>query len=169
MTSRSYIFIAGGIVLTHLALNVLAQKPTQPAITAKETIIWTKPRRSSEQLTTLAQETILEVVKRQGGWYQVQLDNDKTGWVPLLSVRFQPEEPSTEQSISDILRQTAEMPTAAGITSGVRGMTNEDLESKENSSQDLDSIDQFIPTNEEMQEFHQEELNQTPKIEINDY
>lgn len=152
-------------------LGASALAAQQAALTTKDSPIWEEPRRSANQIMELQRDTELEVVKRRGGWYLIEYHGQQIGWIPLLNVRFKPQEEEEETTIADILRQTAEMPTAAGRTTGVRGMTKDKLNNDSQSpAPTLDEMDFYVPTEEDLKHFLEEgELQEQKQIELDDY
>lgn len=78
----------------------------------------------------LVDKTLIEIGKRDGGWYQVTLADGRRGYVPLRNVRF-PEEKASESVFGGLWswlnssrRSQDQMSTS---TAGVRGFDEEDL------------------------------------------
>lgn len=142
----------------------------QKAITTNDTAIYSAPNRSSPPVSKVTKDTALDILKRKGSWYQVQVNDQQTGWLPLLQIRFVSEQEANDQSIAEILRQTAEMPTAAGVISGVRGMRSgaQTLHQGE-SPANIEIVDQYIPTEDETSDFaEQGELKSQTDLKLVD-
>jgi len=128
----------------------------QSAIVLKDTQILVAPVSSAEILASIPKDTQVTLLKRKGGWYQIETDEYQVGWLRMLKVRFLSEQESNQKSIAKILRETAIMPPASGVSSGVRGMSDDDMnQNNKQSNQPLefDQLKNFIPAEESVLEF----------------
>ena len=74
--------IAVAVVTASLSLTA-----DQYAVALRDTRLVDKPFRDASSIGEIASETRVLVLRRKGGWYQVQSDN-QTGWVRLTSLRL---------------------------------------------------------------------------------
>lgn len=82
-------------------------------------------------IAQLPEDALIEIIRRQGGWYQIKTSDGRQGYVPLRTVRFGEEQ--AEESVFGGLwswlnssrRSQDQMSTA---TAGVRGFDEEDLQ-----------------------------------------
>ena len=131
----------------------------QAAVVLKDTPILKAPAASAQTITTIPKDSQVTLLKRKGGWYKIETDEHKIGWLRMLKVRFISEQESNQKSIAKILRETAIMPPASGVSSGVRGMSSEEMD--KNIKQDIQPIEfeqlkNFIPAEESVREFAEE-------------
>lgn len=94
---------------------------SQDAYTVRAVDLKQMPQFSSNSLTTLAKETRLTILQRQGGWYQVTA-KEHTGWLKMLSIRFAPV-PRAEAKV----QETAHYSASTTLTTGVRGLAESGL------------------------------------------
>ncbi len=91
-------------------------------------------------IAQLPENALIEVLQRQGGWYQIKTSDGRQGYVPLRAVRLGEEK--AEESVFGGLwswlnssrRSQDQMSTA---TAGVRGFDEEDLQA---SKPDYDAL-----------------------------
>lgn len=60
----------------------------QSAVTVRTTELRQAPENSSAIVQSLKKEVPVTVLKRQGGWYEVMLSDQRKGWVKMISLRF---------------------------------------------------------------------------------
>ncbi len=126
----------------------------QSAILVKEAPLRDVPGIQATALVQLDKDTPITLLKRRGGWYQVETIDHQTGWVRLLEVRYTSESEARESNIAEVLKQTATMPTASGTTTGVRGLTEAESEANGGSPEaSLEQVQSYIPTEETLNEF----------------
>jgi hypothetical protein len=74
--------IAIGVVGLAASLTALAET----AVTNKETELKKEPATDAATLATLPTKTSVDVLKRQGGWYQVKPASAVPGWIRMLNL-----------------------------------------------------------------------------------
>lgn len=114
---------AGALLLLLLPLICAAE----PGQVGRNDSLREKPFTDAKAVATLKAGQKVEILKRQGAWYQVTAAG-KTGWTPMLSVR----RTAAAAAVSaGSLAQTASGRAATGkvvATTGVRGLNEENLE-----------------------------------------
>lgn len=81
-------------------------------------------------VASLVDKTLIEIGRREGGWYQVTLADGRRGYVPLRNVRFREEQASESvfgglwSWLNSSRRSQDQMSTS---TAGVRGFDEEEL------------------------------------------
>lgn len=94
------------------------------ALTVLDTELKEQPDDASPTLIELAEGTALELGPRQGPWYEASLEAE-SGWVRMLNVRLSSGEQRPGGSGVRSLLQVGR--TDATVTTGVRGLTVEQL------------------------------------------
>jgi len=130
----------------------------QAAIVLKDTQVMDAPNTSALTIIPISKDTQVTLLKRKGGWYKIETSEQQTGWLRMLNVRFISEQESNQKSIAKILRETAMMPPASGITTGVRGMTDEEMKQNKQPQKTLrlEQLKNFVPTEESVRKFAEE-------------
>jgi len=112
----------------------------EPGTTLKPDEIKSAPFRDAKAVGTLGRGETVDILKRQGGWYQVT-SSKGNGWVRMLSVR------------RGEVRKSSEVTGLAGFasgragtgkvvaTTGVRGLSEEDLKSAKFDESEVKSME----------------------------
>ncbi|MDZ7656327.1 MAG: SH3 domain-containing protein [Sulfurimicrobium sp.] len=140
-------------VLLGLACSLSATAET--AVTTKSTELKREPFSDAATLSTLPAQSTVEILKRQGGWTQVKPATAATGWVRMLSLRLG-SGTATKQGDSGIgtLFNVARSGSSGNtVTTGVRGLSEEDLRTARPNPQELKRMQQFSVATAEAQKF----------------
>ena len=114
------------------------------AITVEATALRASASNSAASLQELPAESRLRILKRQGGWYQVQTASGQQGWLALLMVRFDKSANAKGGNISDLLQGSTAVEPASSVATGVRGVTDDKLEAGGGaSSSPLQALDRY--------------------------
>ncbi len=117
--SRSRTRILLGMALLLISTSVLV---AEQATLLRGTELRAAPFRDAEVVQRLSANTNLQVVKRQGGWYQVKTEG-KTGWVRMTTLLFS--QPGAKPAASSSSGQAADDAVGGLLTgrSSYRGVT----------------------------------------------
>jgi len=113
------------------------------AITVEATALRASASNTAASLQELPADTRLRILKRQGGWYQVQTASGQQGWLALLLVRFDKSANAKGGNISDLLQGSTAVEPASSVATGVRGVTDDKLEAGGASSSPLQALDRY--------------------------
>ena len=114
------------LLLLLLALPVLAA--TQTGTVTRTAELRSTPFADGKVLKTLPAGTSVEVLKRNGGWYQVK-SAGQDGWVRMWLLRFSGPAPGGN-AVKDtvaVIQSGRSSATYTTATTGVRGLSEEDL------------------------------------------
>jgi hypothetical protein len=114
-------FLGAAVLLFPLAPGLAAERASM--LSAGE--LKEKPFSDSATLAKLPAKQQVGVVKRQGGWANVEATG-KTGWVRLLSLRLEAGAVPTRVKTAAASRLHTGS-SAKTVTTGVKGMTAEDI------------------------------------------
>jgi hypothetical protein len=140
-------------VLLGLACSLSAAAET--AVTNRETELKREPFSDAATLATLPAQSSVEILKRQGGWTQVKPANAAAGWVRMLNLRLG-SGTATKQGDSGIgaLFNVARSGSSGNtVTTGIRGLSEEDLRTARPNPQELQRMQQFSVSAPEAQKF----------------
>lgn len=113
--------LAAGLLLA-LPLAALA---ADPATLSRADALRNKPFADAREVGKLASGAKVDIIARNGGWYQVKAGS-KTGWVRMLSVRRATAIGSNIAGLATVASGRAGTGTVS-TTTGVRGLDSEDL------------------------------------------
>lgn len=138
------------VLLAALALPALAG---QPATLSRPAELRSTPYGAGTTLKTLPTGAKVDVIKRVGGWYQVKADASE-GWVRMWLVRFA----STAGSGGGvaILGSGRSSSTYTTATTGVRGLSEEELKNAQPNPQAVAALDALAVTPDDARRFAQQ-------------
>jgi Bacterial SH3 domain len=117
-----------------LALPLLAG--AEPGYVAETAQLRDGPNADAKLLQSLAAATAVDVLARQGGWYQVSLAGQQ-GWLRMSALRLH-----TPVARAGLLEGGRGAATQSVSNTGVRGFGSSDLEA---ASPDLPAADALVP------------------------
>lgn len=116
----------------------------EPAITTRSTELKAQPASDAATLATLPEKEKIETIKRQGAWVQVKSADGKTGWLRMLSLRLgNNESQKTTSGLGSLLGFGRNNTTGGTVTTGVRGLSEEDLENAKPNPAELEKMEKF--------------------------
>jgi uncharacterized protein YgiM (DUF1202 family) len=126
------------------------------AITVEDTALRAAAGNAAASVQELPADTRLRILKRQGGWYQVQTTSGQQGWLALLSVRLDKTAGAKSGNIADLLQGSTAVQPASSVATGVRGVTDDKLEAAAGAgSAQLQALDRYRVTASRAQAFAQ--------------
>lgn len=149
-----------GVLALLLALpdNALAakKKATKPAAEVesavsapemaqviRETALRREPFTDAEAVSTLAANTPVQLLLRQGAWVQVQA-GDSQGWLRLLALRTAAPAASTGASgLQQALNVARSGASGNTVATGVRGLSKEDITQAKPNPAELEKLGRF--------------------------
>lgn len=112
----------------------------QPAFTVAEVELKAEPSNSASSLLQLAADTPVLILKRQGGWYQVQSgENIQSGWLKLHQLRYASEHTGDSDSFLALI-QGSGSPTES---TGVRGLSDAELKAGIKQSMGMQRVNRY--------------------------
>lgn len=138
-------WITGLALLAGLALTVAAT--AESGSTIKDTPLMEKPFSDAKTLANLPARTNVEIMERKGGWTRVKAAG-KLGWVRMLNVRVGQAQAAGKTSPQDVTALATGRSGSGNIaaTSGIRGLSEEELKSAKGNPDELKKMDKFAVT-----------------------
>ncbi len=160
MRWKAIIFLG---LLSSLSLAGLTQagraQAGEIAYTVRPTELKAKPFSDAVTLARLEQRTKVEVIGRRSSWRQVQVDG-KTGWVKMLSLKFNHIVPlwgadrkAGDTGLAALFNVASTGSTGSSVTTGVRGLSEEDLKHTKPNPKALEVMDTYGVNKSEAQRF----------------
>ncbi len=154
------------ITWTLLGLAFSLTAAAESAVTAKATELKREPFSDAATLATLPAQSSVEILKRQGGWTQVKTATAAAGWVRMLSLRLGSGTATKGDSGIGALFNVARSGSSGNtVTTGVRGLSEEDLRTARPNPQELKRMQQFSVSAAEAQKFASAARLQTQPVE----
>ncbi len=131
------------------ASGLLARAPVTAADTDKMRTagqLQAEPFRDAKTIAMLPAGDRVNILKRQGGWYQVK-SSKGSGWVRMLSVRRgETSKASAETEVSGLLSLASGRAGTGNVvaSTGIRGLSEEQLKAAKYSESALERSDSFV-------------------------
>ncbi|MGZ3238305.1 MAG: hypothetical protein ACXWIN_09045 [Burkholderiaceae bacterium] len=162
MKSSSFLFIA---------LCATAMAHAESALTVRATDLQAQGQSDAATLTTLPENTKVDVLRRVGAWDEVKTSAGQTGWVRMLNLRFDVNNAAkangTAGSLNALsgLMSTGRTSNTATVTTGVRGLTEEDLKNANANPAELEKMQRFATDKAAAERFAQRTKLVAAKVE----
>lgn len=155
-----------GLLFGLLVLPIAALAETGTIIRTTQMV--DTPSAGARLLATIPGESRVEIIKRDGGWYQVKETNQgRIGWVRLTTVRLG--EQTTEESESSFWGSLFSATGRSGsrtttATTGIRGLGEDDIAGAVPNQRAVYELDRFYSSAEDADQFARELGLQSQKL-----
>ena len=134
-------------------LFTAAAAAREPASALKEAEIRAKPYRDAKQVGSLARGDKVEILRRQGGWYEIKSVKG-SGWVRMLNLRRGAIAKRTIDAGSVLGLASGRSGTGQVVaTTGIRGLTEEELKKAKFNEAEVEKAESFAVSQEQAQAF----------------
>lgn len=144
------VFLLAIILLVQAEENVSVAKS---GVALKLDSIKAEPYHDAKVVGTLNKGDSVEIRSREGGWFKIK-SSGKDGWVRMLSIRRS--EANTTRSTANSLFELASGRLGTGtvvITTGIRGLNEENLQAARFNARQLDILESFRVSKIEARQF----------------
>jgi len=128
----------------------------EPAVTVKEVSLRQTPAADAKAGATLAPDTAVDLVKRQGAWVQLKAGAD-TGWAKLFDIKMgAPGAPAAKGSAASGIAETLNLATGkrdASVATGVRGLDEAMLKKAQPNEAQVTMLTSYAATPTQAQAF----------------
>lgn len=137
-----------------LAWSVFAAHAGDTAYTVRPTEVKTKPFSDAATLSSLPQNSRVEVLDRKSGWMQIRSDGT-TGWVKMLSLRFgdAAQKKSGDSGLGALFNIAATGGSGSTVSTGVRGLSEENLKNPRPNPEAMKELQRYATGRNEAQSF----------------
>jgi len=142
------------VVAVLLALAAASAAAQDSGYAIRQTEVKKEPYTDADSVGTLAENARLKVLKREGGWMQVE-SGETSGWVRMLSVRVTGDVPQSHRdwgfrSLFNIARTGSSGQT---VTTGVRGLDKGQIENAKPNPAELLKLAAFAASKSDAERF----------------
>lgn len=143
----------------------------ESALTSRSTELQAQPQSDSAVISTLAENTKVEVLARKGAWSQVKTATGQTGWVRMLSLKpetsGQPAAASSSNPVGALgsLLTAGRTSNTGTVTTGVRGLSEEDLQNAQANPAEVEKMQKFSVDKNAAQSFAQRSKLSPSKVD----
>jgi hypothetical protein len=143
-----------------------AAEPGQTLISAD---LKQEPFIDAKTISTLPANTVIDVLKRQGGWMQIKAA-DTEGWVKMTSIKLgtgtaDAKGDSGLKSLLNAATTGRSGNTGVTVATGVRGLSAEDLKNAKPNPEAVKKLDDYSGSKNEAQSFASSGKLQAQKID----
>lgn len=138
-----------------LATSVSIAHAGETAHTVRSTEVKAKPFSDAATLSTLSENSRVEVLKRQSGWMQIKSEA-ASGWVKMLSLRFgdaTAQKKAGDSGLGALFNVAATGGSGSTVSTGVRGLSEEKLKNPQPNPQALEELQHYAATEKAARQF----------------
>jgi hypothetical protein len=154
-----------------IALLATGVSHAESALTIRATDLQAQAQSDAATLATLPENTKVDVLRRVGAWDEVKTAAGQTGWVRMLNLRFDVNNTSKPNGAAGSLNalsgllSTGRTSNTATVTTGVRGLTEEDLKNAKANPAELEKMQRFAADKATAERFAQRTKLAATKVE----
>jgi hypothetical protein len=141
------------LIAALLSLGVAQAAAQESGYAVRQTEVKKEPFTDADTVATLAENARVKVLKREGGWMQVE-SGQTAGWVRMLSVRMSSTQQSSGysgfRSLFNIARTGS---TGQTVTTGVRGLDKEQIQNAKPNPAELQKLAGFAASKSDAERF----------------
>lgn len=138
-----------------LGWGVFAAHAGEAAYTVRATELKARPFSDAATVTSLAENSTVEVLTRQSSWMQVKSGN-ATGWVKMLSLRLgdaSAPKQSGDSGLGALFNVAATGGSGSTVSTGVRGLSEEKLKNPQPDPKALKQLSAYAANKNEARQF----------------
>ncbi len=139
-----------------LAWSVFAAHASEIAYTVRPTEVKAKPFSDAATLSSLAQNSRVEVLVRKSSWMQIRSADGSMGWVKMLSLRFgdaAAQKKSGDSGLGALFSVATTGGSGSTVSTGVRGLSEEKLKNPQPNPQAMKELQRYATGRNEAQSF----------------
>jgi len=144
-------------MLMLLLLMPLAGQAGETAKTLLSVDLKQEPFADAATITNVPAATTVDVIKRRGGWVQVKPAGGSEGWLKMTSIKYGDAPAAKGESgwgsLLNVARSGRSGNTGVTVTTGVRGLSPEDLKNARPDTDAVKKLDSFPKGRSEAQTF----------------
>lgn len=154
------------MALAFTALLTAGAAHAESALTSRSTELQAQAQSDAASIANLPENTRVDVLVRRGAWTQVKTAAGQSGWVRMLALKPEntsaastshpgPGAASNPLGALNNLLSSGRTSNSATVTTGVRGLSEEDLQQAQANPAELDKAQRFVADRNAAQSFAQ--------------
>jgi hypothetical protein len=150
--------------LAFAALLATGAAHAESALTSRATELQVQAQSDAASIASLPENTRVDVLLRKGAWTQVKTAAGQSGWVRMLALKQEgvsaavptaaPASSNPLGALNNLL-SSGRTSNSATITTGVRGLSEEDLQHAQANPAELDKAQRFVADRNAAQSYAQ--------------
>lgn len=160
-----YVLVSFFLIFSVLSISANEQ-PLQQGKVVSNSPLHKLPQYKSPVITELASDKTIHIFQRKRAWYQINTEDDLSGWIKMLNVRFTGVlKREGELGVKDMFDSVITRQTKPTKSTGIRGFDEADLQKAKANLQQLAILDSYQITPKKAQKFaHQGKLKRNDAI-----
>lgn len=146
---KRFLLILLGAVAVGFALSSTA---AEPATVIRGSELKREPATDAETVAWVRQNERVEPLERRGGWTRVRTTAGTTGWMKILALRYG-ESRWGSSGISELFRSARTGSSGTVVTTGVRGLDEEDIAKAVPNPGEVARLDRYAASAADAQRF----------------
>jgi len=134
--------VVAALVLALGFANALAQ---ETGFAVRQTEVKKEPFSDAQTAGTLEEKAQVKVLRRQGGWVQVE-SGALSGWVRMLSIRTNSGQSSVVSGLKSLFNVARSGSSGTTVTTGVRGLDKEQIQNAKPNPEELKKLSALAAT-----------------------
>jgi hypothetical protein len=153
------------------ALLAIGIAHAETALTIRATDLQAQAQSDAATLASLPENTKVDVLRRVGAWDEVKTSTGQIGWVRMLNLRFDVNNSAKGNGSGGSLNaltgllSTGRTSNTATVTTGVRGLTEEDLKNANANPAELEKMQRFATDKTAAEKFAQRSKLSATKVD----
>lgn len=136
------------ILLTLAGLLAASLAQAEPALTGRATDLMAQAQSDAAVVASLPENTRLDVLGRKGAWSEVRTAAGQNGWVRMTSLKpatsaANAPAPANPLGALNNLLSSGRTSNTATVTTGVRGLSEQDLQNAQANPAEMEKMQQF--------------------------
>ena len=142
------------LVVLFMLLAVLPAMAQETGFAARQTEVKKEPFSDAATVGALPEKTPVKVVKREGGWMQIE-SSAASGWVRMLSIRMNPvaEQGRGDSGVTSLFNVARTGSSGTAVATGVRGLDKEQIQNAKPNPQELEKLGAFAASKSDAEQF----------------
>jgi hypothetical protein len=140
------------LALLAFALCVSPAVAQETGFAVRQTEVKKEPFSDAETVGTLAENSQVRALARQGGWMQIE-SGKLSGWVRMLSIRMNSGQSSVMSGLKSLFSVARTGSSGTTVTTGVRGLDKEQIQNAKPNPQELNKLAAFAATRGDAERF----------------
>ena len=140
-----------------MLLMILAAVPAiaqETGLTVRQTEVKKEPFSDAATVGTLAEKAQVKLLKREGGWMQIE-SAAASGWVRMLSIRTNAgaEQTGGDAGVKSLFNVARTGSSGTAVATGVRGLSKEEIQNARPNPVELQKLGTFAAARTDAEQF----------------
>ena len=161
------------IVLSVTFSSPLLAQGDKRGMVISDTPLYEKPFSDATKTSMLRADSMVHIIKRKGGWYQIENGTQVTGWVRMSTLRFGVKSGGKRAGDISGLKQTIKLfktgrsgTNGVTVATGIRGLDATDLKNSKPNYRAIKRLSTFMTTEDASRNFASRAKLKSQKVDF---